>query len=87
MEALFEKIPFIGKVVISFLLSVAIPSVVSFTILQLDVEHLQAQATENRMMLAGIQEDRKDSKKILAEKLEEIQRSIGRLEGKIDNLK
>ena len=66
---------------------VAIPGSVSFTILKSEVGqiHADVQAAEYRTEQFRMETD--SFKRTIADKLEEIQRSLGRVEGKLDERK
>ena len=87
MESLIEKLPVLWRLVFWLLVTVAIPGMVSFTVLQDQVGQIQADVQASQIQTKDYRAESEHFKTSIANKLEEIQRSIGRVEGKLDERK
>lgn len=87
METLLNKLPFIWRLLITLAISVGIPGFVSFAVLKAEVTQIQSDIQSNHAQLQVYKKDATDIQDKISDKLEEIQRSLGRLEGKLDGKK
>lgn len=84
MESLLEKLPTVWKLVFLSVVSVGIPGSVSFAILKNEVGHIQQSMDDQDRKISEAKVTSDMHQIAVAVKLEEIQRSLGRLEGKLD---
>ena len=84
MESLLEKLPTLWKLVFLSVVSIGIPGSVSFAVLKNEVGHIQQSMDEQDKKISESKTTNEMYQLAIAVKLEEIQRSLGRLEGKMD---
>jgi hypothetical protein len=70
-----------------FITGIAIPLTVWFLAIRSDVSALQIKQQSTEFQIKTLQRYNQDSDKIIVNKLEEVQRSLGRLEGEIKRIK